>query len=165
MPELAQFQHCRQYRRICQRCDAQRWDLVLSLRRMAAPSRGRALENERVASLSENGAMKLLARAVELHEKGLIDAQIKSATNGPKALTDIQIGPLKVTRSARHAFELKLKPRAIKREAFTAEDAWTQFRQSRPPSRKSSRKGQTSSRPRQASPVNWGYPSFNESQR
>jgi hypothetical protein len=52
---------------------------------------GRALEDELFASLSEDGAMKLLARAVELHGEDLVDAHIKSATNGAKALTDIQI--------------------------------------------------------------------------
>ena len=38
--------------------------------------------------------MKLLARAVELHGEDLVDAHIKSATNGAKALTDIQLEPL-----------------------------------------------------------------------
>lgn len=61
---------------------------------------GRALEDELFASLSEAGAMKLLARAVELHGEELVDAHIKSATNGVKALTDIQIEPLLDSLSA-----------------------------------------------------------------
>lgn len=44
--------------------------------------------------------MKLLARAVELHGEELVDAHIKSATNGVKALTDIQIEPLLDSLSA-----------------------------------------------------------------
>lgn len=55
---------------------------------------GRALEDELFASLSEHGAMNLLARAVELHGEDVVDAHIKSATDGAKALTDIQIEPL-----------------------------------------------------------------------
>lgn len=61
---------------------------------------GRALEDELFASLSEDGAMKLLARAVELHGEDLVDAHIKSATDGAKALTDIQIEPLLDSLSA-----------------------------------------------------------------
>ena len=52
---------------------------------------GRALEDELFASLSEDGVMKLLTRAIELHGEDLVDAHIKSATDGAKALTDIQI--------------------------------------------------------------------------
>ncbi len=55
---------------------------------------GRALEDELFASLSEDSAMKMLARAVELHGDDLVDAHIKSATDGVKTLSDIQVEPL-----------------------------------------------------------------------
>lgn len=61
---------------------------------------GRALEDELFASLSEAGAMKLLARAVELHGEELVDAHIKSATNGAKSLAEIQIEPVLDSLSA-----------------------------------------------------------------
>lgn len=62
--------------------------------KVVAWGNGRALEDELFASLSEDGAMKLLARAVEFHGEDLVDAHIKSATNGAKALSDIQVEPL-----------------------------------------------------------------------
>ena len=52
---------------------------------------GRALEDELFASLSEDGAMKLLNRAKELHGEELVDAHIKSATDGAKSLNDIEV--------------------------------------------------------------------------
>ena len=62
--------------------------------KVVAWGNGRALEDELFASLSEEGAINLLARAVELHGEDLVDAHIKSATNGAKALSDIQVEPL-----------------------------------------------------------------------
>ena len=55
---------------------------------------GRSLEDELFISLSEDGAIKLLARAVELHGEELVDAHIKSASNGAKTLSDIQFEPV-----------------------------------------------------------------------
>jgi putative ATP-dependent endonuclease of OLD family len=55
---------------------------------------GRALEDELFASLSVDGAMKLLGRAVELHGEELVDAHIKSVSNGASTLTDVQFEPV-----------------------------------------------------------------------
>lgn len=51
---------------------------------------GRALEDELFANLSEDGAAKLLTRAIDLHGEELVDAHIKSASNGEKSLSIIQ---------------------------------------------------------------------------
>lgn len=75
---------------------------------------GRALEDELFASLSEGSAMKLLAQAVKLHGEELVDAHIKSATNGTKSLTDIQIEPLHGSLSAESRAVLGKAARAKK---------------------------------------------------
>lgn len=52
---------------------------------------GRALEDELFVSLSEDGVIKLLNCAKELHGDDLVDEHIKSATNGAKSLHDIEV--------------------------------------------------------------------------
>ncbi len=60
---------------------------------------GRTLEDELFLSLSDEAVTKLLAHAVELHDEELVDAHIRSASQGAHTLASCQAGISAKTRA------------------------------------------------------------------